>query len=415
MLNRSDDRRPFLPFERIALAKVHGNVLEGRPAYALMPVDIFDQTLQHQNDLRATTDIRMNREAERGVVHLAIDPVELIAPKRFDVARIHKAVAVRRLLDEHHWRQVIDIPIRTDFDDIDLLAVLKRLHPLLRLLGVVDHGPLVADPGVEGLEVPIALAVIIFEAVFLQKRCRRGRHFPPRRHIAARAHAAQLFDDLDGFGKYGLFLGGRHRHRILMRIAMRADLMSLVHDLAALFREGFDGMARYEESRLETVFLEKPEQPGNADLAGEYAALDIGWRIASSIGPDPARNGVDVRSESTDDFSFCHYNSPYLLRLNRMRRNIRRVEGAVAPPAFVSPLKATRLQTTARSISSFLAHNPIEEICIPGRPRDMLLPIMLQGTGIGFTLLGSSQSFAVSQVPQLMPARLSALCTSGKG
>jgi hypothetical protein len=112
---------------------------------------------------------------------------------------------------------------------------------------------------------------------------------------------------------------------------MRADLMSLVHDLAALFREGFDGMTRYEESRLETIFLEKPEQPGNADLAGEDAALDIGWRIASPIGPDPARNGVDVRSEPTDDFFFCHYNSPFLVQLNRMRRNIRRVEGGRSP------------------------------------------------------------------------------------
>jgi hypothetical protein len=36
-----------------------------------------------------------------------------------------------------------------------------------------------------------------------------------------------------------------------------------------------------------------------------------------------------------------------------------------------------------------------------------------QGTGIGFTLFGSSQSFGVSQVPQLMPERLSAIFTSG--
>ena len=36
-----------------------------------------------------------------------------------------------------------------------------------------------------------------------------------------------------------------------------------------------------------------------------------------------------------------------------------------------------------------------------------------QGIGIGFTLFGSSQSFAVSQVPQLMPDKLSAMWTSG--
>jgi hypothetical protein len=65
-------------------------------------------------------------------------------------------------------------------------------------------------------------------------------------------------------------------------------------------------MAGYEEGRLEIVFFEKPEQPRNADLAGEDAALDIGWRIASTIGPDPTRNGVDISSDPTDDFSLCH-------------------------------------------------------------------------------------------------------------
>ncbi|HET9321925.1 MAG TPA: hypothetical protein VFO27_19180, partial [Bryobacteraceae bacterium] len=80
---------------------------------------------------------------------------------------------------------------------------------------------------------------------------------------------------------------------------MRADFMSRIHDLPALVREGFDGMTGYEERRLEIVFLEKPEQPRNANLAGEYAALDIGWRITSTIGSDPACNRVDIRSEPT--------------------------------------------------------------------------------------------------------------------
>ena len=95
-----------------------------------------------------------------------------------------------------------------------------------------------------------------------------------------------------------------------MRIAMCSNLVTLVHDLTALVREGFDGMAGDEEGRLETISLEEPEQTGNADLAGEDAALDIGRRIASTVRSDPTRNGVYIRSECADDFLFGHSNSP---------------------------------------------------------------------------------------------------------
>src|SRR5260370_6839090 len=91
---------------------------------------------------------------------------------------------------------------------------------------------------------------------------------------------------------------------------MRANLVTLVHDLTALVREGFDGMAGNEEGRLEIIFLEKPEQTGNADLAGEDAALDIGRRITATVRSDPTRNGVYIRSECADDFLFGHSNSP---------------------------------------------------------------------------------------------------------
>ena len=65
------------------------------------------------------------------VVHLAVDPVELVAPHLLDVARVDEAVAVRAGLDEHHRRQVVEVPVRRDLDQVGLLAAHQRLHPLV--------------------------------------------------------------------------------------------------------------------------------------------------------------------------------------------------------------------------------------------------------------------------------------------
>jgi len=74
--------------------------------------------------LRAAADVRVDGEGEHRIVHLAIGPVERVAPQILDVARIDEAVAVRRLLDEHHRRQVVEIPARRDLDQVGLLAAL---------------------------------------------------------------------------------------------------------------------------------------------------------------------------------------------------------------------------------------------------------------------------------------------------
>ena len=70
-------------------------------------------------------------------------------------------------------------------------------------------------------------------------------------------------------------------------------------------------MAGNEEGRLEIVFLEQPEQAGNADLAGEDAALDVRGRIRAAIGADPACDGIDVRPERADDFLLGHFQLPF--------------------------------------------------------------------------------------------------------
>src|ERR1700722_3136606 len=305
----SDDRGAFFAAERIALPEILCDLLEGRPANTPVAVDVFNQPLEHHNDLRATTHVRMDGEAERRIVHLAVDPVELLAPQVLDVARIDKAVTVRGFFDEHHRRQIVDVPVCGNFNEIDFLTVLKGFHPVFSLLGIVDQRPAVADPCVKWLKVAIALAVIIFESVFLQERRGRRRHLPPWRDVAAGFLAAELLDDLNGFQEDRLLLFGRHRDRVLVRITVRANLVTLLDDLPTLVRKGVDGMPRNEERGLQLVFLEQVQQADDADLACENAALNIGRRVAAAVGADPARHGINIRAKRTDDL-FSHLYSP---------------------------------------------------------------------------------------------------------
>src|SRR5207244_13555480 len=99
------------------------------------------RTLENPDPLRPPAPFRVARHPEDRVVLLAIDVVELVAPDLLEVPRVDEAVAVRGALDEHHRREVVEVPARRDLDQVGLLAADERLHPLLRLLRVVDLRP----------------------------------------------------------------------------------------------------------------------------------------------------------------------------------------------------------------------------------------------------------------------------------
>src|ERR1700733_12955353 len=106
--------RSALPW--MAAAEIVGDLVEGAELHARMLRDIVEHTLQHQQHLRPPRDVGMNGHGEHRVIVFAIDPVELVAPQFFDVARLDEAVAVRRTLDEHHRRQVVEIPASRNID-----------------------------------------------------------------------------------------------------------------------------------------------------------------------------------------------------------------------------------------------------------------------------------------------------------
>src|SRR5207248_1333994 len=116
--------RPRHAVEWIAPAEVVGDRFAGHPAHALMLIDVVDEALVHRQYLGPPTHVGVDGQLVHRVVVVPVDPVKLIAPQLFDVARIDKAVAVRRLLDEHHGRQIVEIPAGRDLDQINLLSSL---------------------------------------------------------------------------------------------------------------------------------------------------------------------------------------------------------------------------------------------------------------------------------------------------
>src|SRR5215213_5972751 len=279
---------------RVALDEVIGDLLHRRPADAVVAVDVVDQALQHKQALRPAAHVWVDGQAVRCVVHLAIDPVELVAPQLLDVARVDEAVGVRRALDEHHRRQVVEVPVAPNLDEVYLLTTHQRLHPLLGRFGVVDLRPRVAHPRVVRSEVAMLEAVIVLVVVLEQKLVGRGGYLPPRRDVADRLPASHVLDQLEGLLQNVPLLLRRHRDRVLVRVAVAPDLVPRVYHYLDLVRKGLDRVTRDEPRRLEVVLLEEFEQTRRPDLAGEHAPRDVVGRVLATVRPEPTGDRINV-------------------------------------------------------------------------------------------------------------------------
>src|SRR5262249_48565474 len=100
---------------RAAPRKIIGNLIECREAHARVPNDVMVDALQHHEHLRPAGHVRMDRHREDRIVVLAVDPIELVAPDLLEIARVHEPMAVGRRFDEHHGRQIVEVPARRDF------------------------------------------------------------------------------------------------------------------------------------------------------------------------------------------------------------------------------------------------------------------------------------------------------------
>src|SRR5699024_726523 len=138
-----------------ATSEVIGDAREGGPFHFRVRVDVLDQSLQHEQDLWASRDIRVNRHRKRGIVHLAVDPVELVAPHLFNVSRVHESMAVWVLLDKQHRGKIVKVPVRWNLDQVRYRPAYERLHPVARVFLIVNRWPRVFDPDIVGDEVPV--------------------------------------------------------------------------------------------------------------------------------------------------------------------------------------------------------------------------------------------------------------------
>lgn len=171
-------------------------LLHGDKLYAIVLLEVLNESshvsprfndnllegkipLMHQNHMRPPTNIRMNRNREYKLIILPVEIIEVIPPNILNISRIHKPMTIRRALDEHHRRQIINVPVRWNLHKTRLLAIDHGLHPLVSLFGVVDFGPRVARAQVVGLAIFVGHAVVVFDAVVKEKLGTFFACFPP--------------------------------------------------------------------------------------------------------------------------------------------------------------------------------------------------------------------------------------------
>lgn len=135
----------------------------------------------HQKNVRTTADVGMDRDGEDELIVLAIEVVEMIAPNVLHIARVDESMAIGCLFDEHHWWQIVDVPVGRNFHKSRLWAMFQGLHPSFGLLLVVDFGPAVAGAKIICLAVFVAHAMVVLDAVIEKKLSTLLTCFPPIR------------------------------------------------------------------------------------------------------------------------------------------------------------------------------------------------------------------------------------------
>lgn len=166
-------------------------------------------------------------------------------------------MTVRRALDEHHRRQVVNVPISGNFYQSGILPPDQRLHPGLRLLAIVDLGPSVPSPKPVHLAVMMGHGVVVFNSVRKQEIRHLLARLPPWRHDAPRRFAAEIRQHAVRLVQNVLLLLGGHVAGILMAVAVQADLVACVSHLGAFLREGLQGVAGDEPCGFDVIFLEE--------------------------------------------------------------------------------------------------------------------------------------------------------------
>lgn len=129
--------------------------------------------------MRSARYIWVDRHGKNELIVFTIEVVKMVAPNVLDVSSVDKTMAVGCCLDKHHWRQVIQIPIRRNLNQACVGPHLKGFHPRLGILGIVNFGPRCSHRQIVGLAVVMAHAAIVLDSIVQQKLGTFAAGFPP--------------------------------------------------------------------------------------------------------------------------------------------------------------------------------------------------------------------------------------------
>ena len=86
--------------------------------------------LQHEQYMRMSTDVRVDRDREAKVVVFAIEIVEVVPPELLYGLGVYPTVRIWRFFDKHHWGQVVEVPIGWDLTESCRRTWCERFHPV---------------------------------------------------------------------------------------------------------------------------------------------------------------------------------------------------------------------------------------------------------------------------------------------
>ena len=132
-----------------------------------------------------------------------------------------------------------------------------------------------------------------------------GAELPPGRDVAARRLAGELSDHLDALVEDRLFLLGRHGDRVLVAVAVHADLVAGLGDRPHLLGEGLDRVTGTNQVVLIPKRSNRRRRRGEPTSPENMPREMSQGRILAAIGAKPAADRIDVDAVRTEDF-LCH-------------------------------------------------------------------------------------------------------------